>query len=287
MRPIISFIFAMSAIFSLTGCIANSSSIANAAKTIANSNTLKPSGQTIKRSYKVGEFSKLDISHCFKVTYRVSASSTPTVEISMPSNYEKHISVRNNSGELDIEAKDLGNKSLSTKEVTIAIQAPACSEIELSGVVELTIEGNYSAGKKLGLDVSGCSSLIFKGSVNVAGAMDAESSGASSISIPSLDCAWISTDVSGTSAMTINKARITNDARMDASGASKITMTDITSVRRIEAETSGTSKISIGNVKAQSIEGDASGASRIEMAGQCGDVKKSESGTSKVNFTAR
>lgn len=288
MKPILSIFLSAAILCPMTGCIADSSMIANAAKTgVFGKNVIKPSGQTIKRPYKVGSFSKLEISNGFKVTYKVGASATPVVDVTMPSNYEKYISVRNVSGKLDIETKDLGNKQLDTKNVVITIKAPACSSVDLSGAVALTVDSGFNAGKKLGLDLSGGSSVSFNGALNVAGAFDAEFSGASSVSIPSLDCAWISIESSGASSVNISKAKVTNDARLDVSGASKISITDLSSVRRIEADASGASSIKIDNVKAQSIEAEASGASKINMAGKCGDVKKSESGASKVNFTAR
>lgn len=287
MKHLITFALSAAMTFALSGCIANSSSIANAARTIVNGNTLKPSDTTIDRQYNTGSFSELEVSNGFKVTYKVNPSASPKVRISMPSNYEKHISVINKSGILKIDTKDLGNKQLESGLITITVTAPACASIDISGAVQLNVEGNFKSGNKLEIELSGASAIKFSDSIECEGAIDTEFSGACSAKIPSIKCEWLSIEASGASSVVITNAMVSNDARLDASGASKIDITDMISARRIEADASGTSSVKADNINAKSIDAEASGVSSISMSGKCPDFNKSESGVSKVKFTQK
>lgn len=266
---------------SLSGCI-----VERAKATAFGKHSIKPSDQIINRTYDIGNFSKLDISNGFKVNYIIEDSETPVVDITMPINYEGFVSVSNITSTLDISTKD-PKKQIDTRKIIITVKAPACMAITLSGAVDLTVEGDFNPANKLEMDICGACTATFVGSLRISGALDTEISGASSLTVSSLECDWTSIEASGGSSVNIPKVRINNDARLDASGASKIYISDISSVRRIEADASGASSIEISDMKAGAVMAEASGASDIKMVGDCRDFKKSESGASTVNFKAK
>jgi hypothetical protein len=190
------------------------------------------------------------------ITAEVALGEKPSVVISGDDNIVPLVVTEVVDDTLVIRMKD--NTRYAAKEpLKATITATSLVSAEATGAVNLTVQAG--------------SSPHFRG----------EASGASSLTVNGLDTPKLELGASGASTVTAyGKAA---SLMADASGASTLHLSKL-EVESARVNLSGASK---GTVHAaRSIEGDASGASSLKVAGQPATRKVSKSGASSVSYEA-
>jgi hypothetical protein len=214
------------------------------------------SGDLVTRDLDFRDFTKLDVSHAFRVSVTQAAGFAVTV--TLDDNLEKYLRVTKTGSTLNI-GLDRPIPRLGPVTLEAVVTLPALAGIDLSGASRGTVTG-FASGSGLTLDTSGASTIEL---ADVAAeTTDIEASGASRIT-GDLKAGDVRVKASGASTVQLEGSGDELDA--DASGASRLKLAGF-SVADASVSLSGASS---GTVNASgTLDVDLSGASRLKYLGR-------------------
>ena len=217
------------------------------------------SGNIETREFDFSDFTKVEISSAF--SFEISRSDSYGISITMDDNMFEHIQVTKEGETLKIGITSrialITIVDFRTTARKAVIRMPQLTGLDISGASKGIVSG-FESTEELELDVSGASKLSFRDLV--AGDVDIDVSGASLV-------------------LMTGSVR---DMVTEASGASRIELTAL-SAGDVELSLSGASRIE-GNLNADSIDFDLSGASFALIRGSTGDIRVEASGASWVDL---
>jgi len=199
---------------------------------------------------QVDKFDKIEISG--NIELELKQDSVKNLTISAPESLLSYIKTEVNDGKLKIYT----NRVFINQRIKVSISNDSIFELEANGASKIETVDPIKTSN-LYLNLSGASRAELD--ANVSNAFTTRVSGASNVKI----------------------AGTVNTADMEANGASKIDAEELKSTN-VKIETSGASHAKVFAI--QSINADASGASRIECYGNPKDIKKSENMGSSIDI---
>lgn len=216
---------------------------------------ITPSDKTVKRTFTMQSFDKIDISKAIEVVYEQTSGNSYSVTISAPENIIDHVISKQSRRTLKLS---LGNISVyGSPLVKITVKSPVLKEVKMSGATEFKAKSVNFPGQEF----------------------EIEASGASSIGIGKITAKKIGIDLSGASKATISKID-SDEVDADASGASHITLSGKTN--SVDLDSSGASSINAKKLKAINGKLEASGASSISSSVK-NTFHESVSGASRIS----
>ena len=208
------------------------------------------SGNTSTETRKVGQFKSVRISGAFKAI--LVKGETSSLRIEADDNVLPRIQTYVEGGTLVIKPKD-NSWFHNTGPMTAYITFTDLEGLDVSGAVSASCESTIET-TRFTLEASGASNLRLTLKVSE---LDADVSGASKINL-SGSANQFGLDASGATSLYAFDLR-TARARLDLSGASKV---EISVSESLDVDASGASKVTFrGNPRSQNIE--ASGASKV------------------------
>lgn len=216
------------------------------------------SGNAVTKELNGIAFENLDISSFFKVKFTQSEQYKAKVVIS--ERFEPYLVSKIEDGQLVI-AIDTQNRIFNVENedtALVEISAPSFKEIELSGAVKMTLEGDWKVDVA-SLDLSGAAKLTSE-SLQVQ-ELEIEQSGASQIHA-TLSVDELDVDNSGASRLTLKRLdqKTGRVATLDVSGSSRVDL-DNYPFEKVVVDASGASHVTVYPV--HRLNADASGASSI------------------------
>jgi hypothetical protein len=229
---------------------------------------LTGSGTVETKQYEFSDFTRVDISNAFE--FEIVQSSSYSVNITADNNLFKDIQVSKEGETLKVGLSKVSLRWPLT--LKVAITMPQLRNLDISGAAQGTLN-NFSSTRKLGIEVSGASSLeLFEIS---ASDVIFEVSGASKAN-GDMKADNADFDISGASLIQLEGSA--KEITVDASGASHVKLAGFT-VDNADITLSGASNATI-NLEGK-LDADLSGASKLEYIGKptMGDIKKSDAST--------
>ena len=220
---------------------------------------IEGSGNIETREFNFSDFTKVEIGSAFN--FEISRSDSYGISITMDDNMFEHIQITEEGETLKIGSTSkialITIVDFGTTTKKAVIRMPQLTGLDISGASEGIVSG-FESTEELEMDVSGASELSFRDLI------------ASDVDI----------DVSGASHVLM--AGSVRDMVAEASGASRIELMTL-SAGDAELTLSGASHIE-GNLNADNIDFDLSGASTALMRGSTGDIRVEASGASRVDL---
>jgi hypothetical protein len=212
---------------------------------------VKGSGTMKEETREVGDFTGVEVSHSLQATITIGPKA---VKLSADDNLLPLIVTEVKDGRLVAKLKE--NVGIQTSNpMKLTISTPKLDSIGASGASH--VEATVATSDRFAIDVSGASHATVKG----------------------LDTDAIEIDASGASQ--INVAGRCKSLKLDLSGASNLKANDL-DAQSVQHDLSGASH---GEVRASSsIEGDVSGASKLQVFGQPSIKKVGLSGAGSVSY---
>ena len=224
-------------------------------------------------------FENLDISSFFEVKF--TQAEQYKVKVTVSERFEPNLISKVENGELVIAIDSRGRGFNVDEQDTalVEISAPSFRNIELSGAVKMTLEGNWKVDD-VSLDLSGASRLTAE--TLIVDDLTIEQSGASHINAV-LSVNLLDVDNSGASHLTLKSLNKNtgNEAIIDVSGASHVNL-DKYPFEKVVIDASGASHAKVFPV--QKLNAEASGASSIRYVDASKELRKEldKSGASSI-----
>src|SRR5690606_4479615 len=191
------------------------------------------SGAITTRSFPLSYFDHVDVSGAFEIRIRQVSDYAVTVE--GDNNLLEYVVARMEGRTLDISLRD-GVRIAPTQKMILYISAPEIKKVETSAAcdmkvsaprlqtdyLDLDMSGASKAkidqinARKIDVEVSGATSVVFKGSTDV---LDIDASGASKVNCYELKAQDVSVDISGAGITKVNASR---NLDVDISGSGKV-----------------------------------------------------------------
>jgi hypothetical protein len=211
------------------------------------------SGVAKEETRDVDAFHSLEVSDALQVTVTVAAGVKPGVKISGDDNLVPFVEAFVEDGTLVVRLE--ADSRISPKQPLRAeVVAGELDEIKASGVARVEIKGAEKVGRFI-----------------------ADASGAANVSVEGLESSEAMASASGTSQIVLSGSAAS--LKVDASGASQIKAQSF-AVDDADVLISGASSVTLQAT--ESITGDVSGASQLEVHGSPAKQTVSISGASKV-----
>lgn len=214
-------------------------------------------------------FQNLDIHSFF--TVKLTQSKQYRVKITVPERFEPNLISRIEDNKLFLDIKKKYNTLNRNDNATVEISAPSFKEINLSGIVNMTVEGDWDL-ENVELNLSGTANLTTDTHKMNIKNLDIAQSGMSHINA-TLNVTNLEIDNSGASHLTLNKSNQDsgNLANIDISGNSQINLSKHP-FKVINLDASGNSHIKVFPV--QRLNADASGTSSVRYIESSKTLKK-------------
>ena len=261
-----------------------------------------PSGKFTTRTYKLSDFTGIQVSNVVKVVY--TQGDKYEVKLTGRTDWLDLMEVTSAGGMLKVKAKKTKAFNRVKKQdqpdgshnFILRLTAPSLQDINLSGVS--AFEGKQLTMGNLNLHLDGVSK--FRADAIKCNDMRLNLSGASKVEVGSVKCKKIDGNITGASKVELPDVSQSQKAVFDVSGASKI---DVTAESlALEARIVGASKGELcftgGNlsaycagashinaeVRCKEVDAKCYGASKIELSGAAGKVETDKDGVaSKID----
>lgn len=259
------------------------------------SKTVKGDGNIVKKEVSISNYTKIQARSSVKVFYKQNVSAAPYLTLEIDENLWDLVAAEVKGETLDIGSKP--NTSISPTKFIVYTNSPLLNSVDLSGASILDISEPWAA-EDVKIQISGASKI----NINQYGANKTtlDCSGASKFEAKKATINNFSFDLSGASKIDISELVVKENAKLNLSGAANITIGSGTS-SSANIVVSGASKLNakgwgVDNAKVnlsgaskadvtanQTIEVDASGASKLNYFGNAKLTKKSVSGASHIS----
>lgn len=121
---------------------------------------MKPSGNIVKKEYKMKAFDKLDIDLVAHVKFVQSTDGDYRVRLKCPENYVDLYNFKVKEGELELAYAKNMQKGIEAKDVNIIVYSPTLRQIDSEGIGNITIDSLNTPS--LHIDSEGVSNISIK-----------------------------------------------------------------------------------------------------------------------------
>ena len=243
-----------------------------------------PSGKFTTRTYKLSDFTGIQVSNVVKVVY--TQGDKYEVKLTGRTDWLDLMEVTSTGGMLKVKAKKTKAFNRVKKQdrpdgshnFILRLTAPSLQDINLSGVS--AFEGKQLTMGNLNLHLDGVSK--FKADAIKSNDMRLNLSGVSKVEVGSLKCKKIDANINGASKAELPDVSQSQKAVFDVSGASKIDVTaeSLALEVRIVGASKGDLSFKGGNLSAY-----CAGASHLDTEVRCKEVEAKCYGASKIGLS--
>ncbi|MFW7379669.1 MAG: GIN domain-containing protein [Oligoflexus sp.] len=213
-----------------------------------------------EQSFAISDWDELAVSGAYTIDIKENADQR-RVLVNGASEDIQELTVETVRGKLVIKPKSHLSRIKDQLQITVFSPASSIKEIELSGASTVTFLWDKIASKEMEIDLSGASRL--KIPQLISREIDLDQSGATKTEIRQIQAGKLELESSGSNESLL--AGTVETLKIEASGAANLNLTDLSS-KAAKLELSGASNLKLGPT--ESIEGKASGASRVSYQGQ-------------------
>lgn len=239
-------------------------------------NTWDISKSTLKKSYKISQFSKIEAANGIKVIF-TQGKFTGTADVQMSPTAEKYLEIKVEEGTLELSYRT--HKENINGPTIVKVQAPQLTSIDLSSAADVEINGNLKVDNKLDIELSSAASVTAGDVTGVE--VDIDLSSASKVIMGNLNLNKFEIEQSSASECKIGKVTAVN-MEVDLSSASKCEVAGFNGTG-IDAEASSGSNINIKGITAQTVKAEATSGADINLQGVCSYVSIDSSSGGSVN----
>lgn len=234
---------------------------------------------TVKKTVKIGNFSKIDAATGIRVVYS-QGKSNGMAQIATTPSAEKYLKVYVKDGTLvaRYENKD-GNNIKGPSIVTVS--SSNLSEVDLSSAARLQVNGNLDLSNSLEIDMSSASKATFNDIT--AKEIEIDLSSSANVEIGTANVDKLDAELSSASRLEVSKA-VATKLFLETSSAAKIAVGYFNGTG-IEADASSGSNISVSDMTATKAYAEASSGAKVTLKGRCEHVNKDASSGGKVDIS--
>lgn len=234
---------------------------------------------TVKKTVKIGNFSKIDASTGIRIVY-TQGKSTGVAQIATTPSAEPYLKVYVKDGELNAHYENRGNNNIKGPTI-ITVSSPDLQEVDLSSAARLQVNGDLNISGKLSLDMSSASRATFNGIS--AKSLEVDLSSSATVEIGSANLGKLDAEMSSASKLSVDKAIATN-IYLETSSAAKINIGYFNGTG-LEADASSASNISVAGITTKKIYAEASSGGRVSLKGRCEYLNKDSGSGGKVDIS--
>lgn len=234
---------------------------------------------TVKKTVKIGNFSKIDASTGIRIVY-TQGKSTGVAQIATTPSAEPYLKVYVKDGELNAYYKNNSNNSIYGPTI-ITVSSPSLQEVELSSAARLQVNGDLKISDKLSLDMSSASKATFNNIT--AKTLNVELSSSATVEVGTANLEKLDAETSSASKLIVDKAVATN-LYLESASASKIQIGYFNGTC-IEAEAGSASSITISDITAKKTYAEAYSGSKITLKGTCEHFNRDSGSGGKVDIS--
>lgn len=251
-------------------------------------NTWDVSKSTVKKSYNISQFSKIEAANGIKVIF-TQGKFTGKADVQMTPTAEKYLEIKVDEGTLELSYRSL-NENINGPTI-VRVQAPQLTSIDLSSSASVEMNGTLKVDRKLDIELSSAASVT---AGDVSGVeVEIDLSSASKVTMGNLNLNKLDIEQSSASECNIGKVTAVN-MDVDLSSASRCEIAGFNGTG-VDAEASSGSNIKIYGISAQTVKAEASSGADITLEGKCGkayidkssgagiDVRRLKSNASSVS----
>lgn len=234
---------------------------------------------TVKKTVKIGNFSKIDASTGIRIVY-TQGKSNGVAQIATTPSAEPYLKVYVKDGELNAYYKNNSNNSINGPTI-ITVTSPSLQEVELSSAARLQVNGDLKVSDKLSLDMSSASKATFNNIT--AKTLNVDLSSSATVEVGTANLEKLDAETSSASKLIVAKAVATN-LYLESSSASKIQIGYFNGTG-IEAEAASAASITISDMTAKKTYAEAYSGSKITLKGTCEHFNRDSGSGGKVDIS--